>query len=397
MALGRAPIKPVSSVGSDRRRPGRHRPPVPSRRLPAAPLTPELLRPHLHGFPRSRPGACRRLRSSLRNPSRRGPLPGAATDANRTRSLAMITSDSDLISREPLNKSRSPSASLFAGGDGVAAKGRRPAEQRAFHGPHAAGHPSGGPKGRWLCCGSLCGGQATRLGHALPSRPLGASGLPGLVQRFPRRLASHNPCGMRCLEFGALRRKASGRNPPYPRFVPSYSKRLYLMYGQRHLWVGRLRMYYTPGQLREAAGLSKEAFRYWKRALRGFPRGKPHGRSFSPGDVLASAILAFDARLRRPHRTLEGGVEQHPRCLQRRAVGRIGRQDSCRRSAPTSLFHDAEDPPDPGDGAVVVCPMGPVIAMLCDDLVQSSPKAAGKPREGHVEISGPAAAGGRRR
>ncbi len=31
--------------------------------------------------------------------------------------------------REPLNKSRSPSAPLFAGGAGVAAKGRRPAEQ----------------------------------------------------------------------------------------------------------------------------------------------------------------------------------------------------------------------------------------------------------------------------
>ena len=50
-------------------------------------------------------------------------------------------------------------------------------------------------------------------------------------------------------------------------------------------------MYYTPGQLRDTVGLSKEAFRHWKRVVPAFANGRGHAPSFSPGDVLASAIL----------------------------------------------------------------------------------------------------------
>ena len=50
-------------------------------------------------------------------------------------------------------------------------------------------------------------------------------------------------------------------------------------------------MRYTPGQLRDAVGLSKEAFRHWKRVLPGFPRAKSQGPVFSPGDVLALAVV----------------------------------------------------------------------------------------------------------
>ena len=91
------------------------------------------------------------------------------------------------LPREPLNKSRSPSAPLFVGGDGVAAVGGRAAARWGFRSLHAAGRPSGGPKGRAGCVAAHCVGPATRLRRALPSRPLGSSGLPGLVQRFPRR------------------------------------------------------------------------------------------------------------------------------------------------------------------------------------------------------------------
>ena len=50
-------------------------------------------------------------------------------------------------------------------------------------------------------------------------------------------------------------------------------------------------MRYTPGQLREAVGLSKEMFRHWRRVLPGFPRGQNHAPSFLPGGVLAIAVL----------------------------------------------------------------------------------------------------------
>ena len=48
-------------------------------------------------------------------------------------------------------------------------------------------------------------------------------------------------------------------------------------------------MLYTPGQLRDAIGLSKGAYRSWKRVLPALPAGKSHGPIFFPGDVLASA------------------------------------------------------------------------------------------------------------
>jgi hypothetical protein len=50
-------------------------------------------------------------------------------------------------------------------------------------------------------------------------------------------------------------------------------------------------MFFTPGQLRGSVGLSKEAFRHWKRVVPGFANGRRHAPSFSPGDVLASAVL----------------------------------------------------------------------------------------------------------
>jgi hypothetical protein len=50
-------------------------------------------------------------------------------------------------------------------------------------------------------------------------------------------------------------------------------------------------LYYTPGQLRHSVGLSKEAFRHWKRVVPAFSNGRGHSPSFSAGDVLASAVL----------------------------------------------------------------------------------------------------------
>ena len=54
---------------------------------------------------------------------------------------------------------------------------------------------------------------------------------------------------------------------------------------------GASNVYYTPGQLRDTVGLSKEAFRHWKRVVPAFASGRGHAPIFSSGDVLASAIL----------------------------------------------------------------------------------------------------------
>lgn len=50
-------------------------------------------------------------------------------------------------------------------------------------------------------------------------------------------------------------------------------------------------MFYTPGQLRDSVGLSKEAFRHWKRVVPAFSNERGHAPSFSAGDVLAAAVL----------------------------------------------------------------------------------------------------------
>lgn len=48
---------------------------------------------------------------------------------------------------------------------------------------------------------------------------------------------------------------------------------------------------YTPAQLRDALGLSKETFRYWKRELPALANGRDQRPRFGPGDLLATAIV----------------------------------------------------------------------------------------------------------
>lgn len=50
-------------------------------------------------------------------------------------------------------------------------------------------------------------------------------------------------------------------------------------------------MQFTPGQLRETVGLSKETFRHWKRVLPPLATGRGHSPGFTSGDLLAAAVL----------------------------------------------------------------------------------------------------------
>lgn len=48
---------------------------------------------------------------------------------------------------------------------------------------------------------------------------------------------------------------------------------------------------YTPGQLRDVAGLPAETYRHWKKALAPLRRARGHSPSFTPGDLVAVAIV----------------------------------------------------------------------------------------------------------
>ena len=48
---------------------------------------------------------------------------------------------------------------------------------------------------------------------------------------------------------------------------------------------------YTPGQLRRALGLPLETYRHWKKALASMRRDSGHSPCFTPGDLVAVAVV----------------------------------------------------------------------------------------------------------
>ena len=132
-------------------------------------------------------------------------------------------------------------------------------------------------------------------------------------------------------------------------------------------------MHYTPGQLRHTVGLSKEAFRHWKRVLPAFSGRRGHAPSFSPGDVLASAVLR---RL-----TESCGVRIGHLTDVASRIFNICNQTSWDVLADRILVLDlseheclivARSDRIPVNNTVVVCPLGPVIADLQDKFLRSS-------------------------
>lgn len=132
-------------------------------------------------------------------------------------------------------------------------------------------------------------------------------------------------------------------------------------------------MQYTPGQLRHTVGLSKEAFRHWRRVLPPFSSGRRHAPSFSPGDVLASAVLrrlTESCGMRIGHLTDVASkifdICNHTSwdVLADRVLVLDLSQHECLTVAKSDRI--------PVNNAVVVCPLGPVIADLQDDFLRSS-------------------------
>lgn len=152
-------------------------------------------------------------------------------------------------------------------------------------------------------------------------------------------------------------------------------------------------MYYTPGQLRDTVGLSKEAFRHWKRVVPAFANGRGHAPSFSAGDVLASAVL------RRLTDTV--GVRIGHLSEVAPAIFEVCNDSTLDELRNKSLVIDLEkrscvlanDPILSAGELFVVCALTPLIETLEFDLLNSSASSAAKvghaiPKSGRVRKGG---------
>lgn len=144
---------------------------------------------------------------------------------------------------------------------------------------------------------------------------------------------------------------------------------------------------YTPGQLRSTVGLSKETFRHWKRVLPAFASGRGHAPSYSPGDVLASAILrrvTETCGIRIGYLT-DVATKIFEICNQ--TSWDVLENDILIVDLPRQNCVILHNPADISvKNTVLVCPLGPVIAELQDDLLRSR-RAIPKPPANAVSAS----------
>jgi len=136
-------------------------------------------------------------------------------------------------------------------------------------------------------------------------------------------------------------------------------------------------VHYTPGQLRDVVGLSKEAFRHWRSILPMLATGRKHAPRFTAGDVLATAVLFRLTRtcgVRIGHLTgVANGVfdvcNQTPWDLLEERVLVLGSSEQ-----ECLIVKDSSEIPisDP----VLVCPLRSLIAALHHGLLRTSPSSS---------------------
>lgn len=121
----------------------------------------------------------------------------------------------------------------------------------------------------------------------------------------------------------------------------------------------------TLGQVREALQLPQETLRYWRGALLPLAVRKGHQPCFSPGDLLALAIVKilvdqFGVQIRNLDslaRALFDECEQH-------SWTRFERQVAVIYPGTWNLLFAAENQIPQLTGAAIIVPCGPVIAAL---------------------------------
>lgn len=132
-------------------------------------------------------------------------------------------------------------------------------------------------------------------------------------------------------------------------------------------------VHYTPGQLRSVARIAPETYRHWKKTLSPLRRDRGHSPCFTPGDLVAVAVV----------RTLSGELGMRVGLLTAIADPLF---DLC-NSAPWPTLergkllidlpqgrveYRSELPEKPIDGLTIVIPLRPIVQQLRDQLLTAN-------------------------
>lgn len=135
---------------------------------------------------------------------------------------------------------------------------------------------------------------------------------------------------------------------------------------------------YTPGQLCDVMGLSKDTWRYWRQEIAWLskPRGRPRA-CYGPGELLAVAVLKQLHGLGVPiSRLIEIAESLHEHC---RSSGwpQLERTSAIVELGVGKVGYLTNIQPLP-EGPLLVLPLGPIIASLREHLFEEelSPQRA---------------------
>ncbi len=127
---------------------------------------------------------------------------------------------------------------------------------------------------------------------------------------------------------------------------------------------------YTPGQFRDALGLTKETFRYWKRDLPALAAGAGHSPCFGPAELVATAIAkrAIDLGGTSIGRLAPLAPRLFALCEQK-AWPQLERLSAVLflKSGDASFIEQGS--PFPGNEPAIIVPMEPVIRELRERLL----------------------------
>lgn len=135
-------------------------------------------------------------------------------------------------------------------------------------------------------------------------------------------------------------------------------------------------MHYTPGQLRDALGLSKETFRYWRKELAVLASRRGSRACFGPADLLATAIIRQVTNLGVPVGRLTNLAGDIFNECRRSNWLQLGRQ-TLLLQLDANAIRFSNDARVPEGGATIAIPLGPLVDslrchLLADDTSQRS-------------------------